>query len=48
MTIYSDSIYITDAETFKYKYMKQEHTSCEGKMNYTSYIYSIYTNLQLH
>jgi hypothetical protein len=46
MTIYGDSIYISDAETFKY--MKQEHKSCEGRMKYTSYIYSIYTNLQLY
>jgi hypothetical protein len=42
MTIYSDSIYITEAETFKYKYMKREHKSCEGKMNYQLHLQYIY------
>jgi hypothetical protein len=39
---YSDRIYITEVQTFKYNSMKQEHKSCEGKMNCISYIYSIY------
>jgi hypothetical protein len=38
---YIDSIYITEVQTSKYNSMKQEHKSCEGKMNYISYIHHI-------